>query len=73
MGTTSINVTYRPLRIGFLIREGDIDGLANCAMINSLLWGGIFNPVIPIGYNQDIVKKLIEIFNIDTIFQLESV
>lgn len=72
MGTTSIHVTYRPLRIGFFIRQGDIEGLAKAAMINSLLWGGIFNPVIPVGDDLELCKKLVELFNIDSIFQLED-
>jgi len=72
MGTTSIHVTYRPLRIGFLLRDGDIESLAKAATINSLLWGGIFNPVIPVGDDLQLVKKLVEIFRIDTLFKLDD-
>jgi hypothetical protein len=72
MGTTNINILYRPIRIGFLIPEGDIDGLVKAATINSLLWGGINNPMIPIGADTNQAKNLIEIFNVDTIFPVKD-
>jgi hypothetical protein len=72
MGTTNINILYRPIRIGFLIPDGDIDGLVKAATINSLLWGGINNPMIPIGADTNQAKNLIEIFNVDTIFPIND-
>src|SRR2546425_9356820 len=38
----------RPLRIGFLIRPGDRDALLRSIELNTCLWGGMFNPVIPV-------------------------
>lgn len=72
MGNTNINVMYKPLRIGFLIPEGDINALVQAATINSLLWGGINNPMIPIGADINQAKSLIEIFNVDTIFSIDD-
>jgi hypothetical protein len=72
MGNTNINILYRPIRIGFLIQEGDIDGLVKAATINSLLWGGIYNPMIPFGEDIDQVRNLIEMFNVDTIFPIND-
>ena len=48
MATTSLSVKYRPIKIGFLVRDGSIDDLVKAAGINTLLWGGIHNPIIPI-------------------------
>lgn len=72
MGTTNLNVTYRPIRIGFLIHEGDIDGLVTAATINSLLWGGINNPMISIGNDKNHVKELIELYNVDAVFPIND-
>ena len=38
---------YRPVRIGWVIDEPEPVQLAEAARINSCLWGGRFNPVIP--------------------------
>lgn len=72
MGSTSIHVSYRPLRIGFLVPEGATDLIAEAAKINSLLWGGIYNPIIPVGADPDQVRRLISTFTVDTVFCLDD-
>jgi hypothetical protein len=46
MNTTRVYIKKRPVKIGFLIEEGNIDDLVKIAGINTLLWGGIYNPII---------------------------
>jgi len=72
MGSTTVRVSYRPLRIGFLVPEGAIELAVEAAKINSLLWGGMNNPIIPVGNDPDQVKGLIDTFSIDTIFCLDE-
>lgn len=66
MGTTNLSIRYRPLRIGFLVEEGNIDDLVKAAGINTMLWGGMYNPIIPVSKNsKHIVEELIKFFSID--------
>jgi len=68
MNTTMVYIKKRPVKIGFLIEEGNIDDLVEIAGVNTLLWGGIYNPIIPInGDNERLSKNLIKTFDVDTI------
>jgi hypothetical protein len=67
MATTSLTVRYRPLRIGYLVPHGDVDALSRVAGISSLLWGGVYNPVIPVGADDALAKQLIRVFNVDAL------
>lgn len=69
MATTSLSVKYRPIRIGFLVRDGNIDDLVKAAGINTLLWGGIHNPIIPVsGTNKEFSRQLLSLFSVDVLF-----
>ena len=69
MSTTSLSIKYRPIKIGFLIRDDNIDDLIKAAGINTLLWGGIYNPVIPVSpTNKDFPNQLLNLFSVDVLF-----
>lgn len=69
MATTSLSIKYRPIKIGFLVRDGSIDDLVKAAGINTLLWGGIHNSIIPISAtNKDFSKQLLNLFSVDVLF-----
>lgn len=74
MSFASASIRYRPLRIGFLVREGSIEDLVKAAGINSVLWGGIFNPLIPIRTEGDnsFAEQLVEFFSVDILCGLNS-
>ena len=42
-----IKVKSRPLRLAFLIQP-KMDALHEAIKINSSLWGGLYNPIIPL-------------------------
>ncbi len=65
MSTTSLTVRYRPLRIGFVIPRDDLHALATVAETNSLLWGGIYNPILPAGYDPQLLAQWVALFNLD--------
>ena len=68
MNTTMVYIKKRPVKIGFLIEEGNIDDLVEIAGINTLLWGGIYNPIIPINDNSErLSKNLIKTFDVNRI------
>jgi hypothetical protein len=41
------------VRIGFLVRPGDASDLQKAAAFCCLLWGGLYNPVIPVTCETD--------------------
>lgn len=47
MKSVSINIRLRPLRFAFLIRPDDKKHTLDAFRINTCLWGGKFNPIIP--------------------------
>lgn len=72
MATTTLSVRYRPVRIGFLVEDGNINDLIEVAGINTLLWGGIYNPIIPLYKNIEHTELLIKSFNIDVLFPIKE-
>lgn len=69
MSTSNLSVKYRPVRIGFLVREGNLDDLIKVAGINTLLWGGVYNPVIPVSAtNKEFASQLLSLFSVDVLF-----
>src|SRR3989338_1866187 len=47
MSTISINLRLRPIRFAFLIRPDDQKHTLEAFQINTCLWGGRYNPIIP--------------------------
>lgn len=47
MSNLSIDLRLRPIRFGFVVRPEDKANLRRIFQINTCLWGGIFNPIIP--------------------------
>lgn len=43
-----INLRLRPIKIAFLIHPHDKKSLKQAIEINNFMWGGIYNPIIPI-------------------------
>lgn len=57
---------YRPVRIGWVVAERDLTEIATAACQNACLWGGRFNPIIPM-YDRNIADKLINVFRVDVL------
>lgn len=43
----TIEIRLRPIKLAFLVSPQDGNSLLRAIQINSLLWGGAFNPIIP--------------------------
>lgn len=67
MGTAMLSVGYRPARIGLLVREGSLDDLLAAVRLNTLLWGGLVNPIIPIGSDSKLADALVKLFRVDVV------
>ncbi len=48
MDNVNIEQTLRPLRLAFLVRPNDTKSLLKAIEINTFLWGGQYNPTIPL-------------------------
>lgn len=44
----TIDIKVRPLRLAFLVDPRSTDSLREAIQINSTLWGGAYNPIIPL-------------------------
>lgn len=66
----NIQVDYRSLRIGFCVRDGNIQDIITASQLNTLLWGGIYNPIIPIGAKDNLADDLVKFFQIDVLIPI---
>ena len=41
-------IRLRPTRVGFLVRPSDKKSLRQIMRVNACLWGGLYNPIIPV-------------------------
>jgi hypothetical protein len=48
MSFGSVNLTLRPLRFAFLVEPADRAGILEAIRLNTFLWGGTFNPIVPV-------------------------
>jgi len=67
MSTLNICVKYRPVRIGWCVREGNWEDLRKVLRLTHTLWGGRFNPLITLGDNA-VDKRLIDDFQVDCLY-----
>lgn len=51
MQEISANLRLRPTRIGFLVKPNDLGSIRKIMRINACLWGGMYNPIIPVFRN----------------------
>ena len=47
MNNIRVDIRLRPIRFGFLVRPDDQENILEIFRINTCLWGGMFNPIIP--------------------------
>ena len=43
----TVNVKLRPIKLAFLVNPEDKVSLQQAIEINTFLWGGMYNPIIP--------------------------
>ncbi len=47
MNSIRVDIRLRPIRFGFLVRPTDKAKILEIFRLNTCLWGGMFNPIIP--------------------------
>src|SRR5436190_22972563 len=71
MGPINLQVRYRPVRIGWCVREGNLEEFRNALRLTHTLWGGRFNPIIPLG-DPELARLLIKVFRVDCLYCLSE-
>lgn len=67
MDTIRVNICYRPLRIGWAIRSGDIDAFRRAVRLSYALWGGRFNPILVVDREEE-AERLVDLFRVDMVW-----
>lgn len=70
MATINVSVGYRPVRIGWCVRQGNFDDFRRALRLTHTLWGGRFNPLIPIG--QSVTRTLVRVFGVDILIPAQD-
>jgi hypothetical protein len=69
LDTIRVDICYRPLRIGWVIRSDDRDAFRRAAKLSHTLWGGRFNPILMADREEE-ASRLIDLFRIDLLLPL---
>jgi len=60
------------MRIGLCIEEGDIEAFRTAVQVNTTLWGGRFNPILPIGASTEAAENLASAFQVDALQDIST-
>src|SRR5271157_737951 len=71
MATNSIRIRYRPLRLGWCVREGNWADLRKVLRAAHTLWGGVFSPILSLG-DADRAAQLVRLYRVDALFPAEE-
>jgi hypothetical protein len=61
-----ISLIYRPVRIGWVVEDGSLSQLVTATSWSTCLWGGRFNPIIPMA-DAELANNLIATFGVDVL------
>jgi hypothetical protein len=61
-----VDICYRPLRIGWAIRAGDVNAFRSAVRFSFALWGRRFNPII-VADQEELARNLVDLFRLDMI------
>ena len=60
-----IRARIRPLRVGWLVRYGSFEDLQMAVALSTRVWGGEFNPIIPVGTGGRLLGPKVDRFGVD--------
>lgn len=68
MDVVNLRIRYRPLRVGFCINQDDLEAFQVAAKLASTMWGGKFNPIIPITTDLKLSHALVAAYRVDGLY-----
>ena len=66
-----LSLEFRPVRIGWLVQDRDLSQICTAVGWTTCLWGGAFNPIIPIE-DRDLSEKLVRLFGVDLLYPIKA-
>ncbi len=69
MDTLRVDICYRPLRIGWAIRAGNIDAFRKAVRLSHTLWGGRYNPIVVVDHEEE-ATRILDVFRVDLILPI---
>ncbi|NWG14866.1 MAG: hypothetical protein HXY20_15180, partial [Acidobacteria bacterium] len=67
MGPINLRIRYRPIKIGWCIQENNLEEYRKALRLTHTLWGGRFNPIIPLG-DPELARMLVKTFRVDCLY-----
>jgi hypothetical protein len=67
MGPIHMQVRYRPIRIGWCVKNNDLEEIRKALRFTHTFWGGRFNPIIPLD-DPALARLLIRTFRVDCLY-----
>ena len=67
MGPINLRVRYRPIKIGWCVQENNLREYRKALRLTHTLWGGRFNPIIPLG-DPELARMLVRTFRVDCLY-----
>jgi hypothetical protein len=71
MDTVRVDICYRPLRIGWVIRAGDLDAFRQAVRLSHAMWGGRFNPIIVMDKEEE-ARRLVDLYRVDLLWEISE-
>lgn len=69
MDTIRVDICYRPLRVGWAIRSGDIEAFRRAVRLSYAFWGGRFNPIVVVDREVE-AEQLVNLFRVDMLWAI---
>ena len=66
MDTLRVDISYRPLRIGWAIKADDFNAYRKAIKYSYALWGGRFNPILFVDREEE-SSRVIDLFRVDLV------
>src|SRR5438067_13676579 len=71
MHTLSVRLKYRPLRIGWCVASGDLAGFRTALRQSFTMWGGRYNPIIPVD-DAALAEQIASIYRVDMLIDVSG-
>jgi hypothetical protein len=73
MNTINLKIRYRPVKIGWCVRDDNFEDYRKALRFTHTLWGGVANPIIPIANEDDVnAAELVKHYEVDLLYPLAN-
>jgi hypothetical protein len=71
VSTLSVDIQYRPVRIGWCLEKGKFEQYRGALRLTHAFEGGKFNPIIPVD-EPDLAEYLVDLFRVDLLYPISN-